>query len=91
MCANTIRTSIPPFQELPAHHGSAVLATGKSKPRAKARVEAEGQLAERWILARLRNQTFFSVAELNREIRRLPEILNNHPFQKIAGTRRRRS
>ena len=81
----------PTFQELAAHHGTAVLPTRKAKPLDKARVEAGVQLVERWIQARLRNQTFFSVAELNREIRRLLEILNKRPFQKIAGTRRRRS
>lgn len=78
----------PTYQELATHYGTAVLPTRKAKPRDKAKVEAGVQLVERWILARLRNQTFFSFAELNGEIRRLLEILNHRPFQKIAGTRR---
>jgi transposase len=45
-------------------------------------------LTERWILAPLRNHTFFSLAELNREIRRLLDVLNNRPFQKLEGSRR---
>lgn len=78
----------PTYQELATHYGTAVLPTRKAKPRDKAKVEAGVLLVERWILARLRNQTFFSFAELNREILRLLEILNNRPFQKIPGTRR---
>lgn len=78
----------PTYQELATHYGTAVLPTRKAKPRDKAKVEAGVLLVERWILARLRNQTFFSFTELNREIRRLLDILNDRRFQKIAGTRR---
>ena len=45
-------------------------------------------VAERWILAPLRNHTFFSLAELNREIACLLDSLNDRPFQKLEGTRR---
>ena len=45
-------------------------------------------LAERWILAVLRNRQFFSLAEVNAEIRRLLDKLNNKPFQKLPGSRR---
>ena len=45
-------------------------------------------IVERWILARLRKLTFFGLAELNREIRRLLDLLNDRPFQKLEGTRR---
>jgi transposase len=45
-------------------------------------------VAERWILAPLRNHTFFSLAELNTEIARLLDSLNDRPFQKLDGTRR---
>lgn len=34
------------------------------------------QVAQRWILARLRNRWFFSLAELNAEIRQLRDELN---------------
>jgi transposase len=78
----------PTYQELAAHYGTAVLPTRKAKPRDKAKAEAGVLLVERWILARLRNHTFFSLAELNREIRRLLDLLNDRPFQKIEGSRR---
>jgi len=45
-------------------------------------------VAERWLLAPLRNHTFFSLAELNREIALLLDALNDRPFQKLDGTRR---
>lgn len=45
-------------------------------------------MAERWILAALRNHSFFSVTEINKAIApRLPE-LNNRKFQRLDTTRR---
>jgi hypothetical protein len=35
-------------------------------------VESAVQVVERWILARLRNETFFSLGELNERIAELP-------------------
>jgi transposase len=45
-------------------------------------------LVERWILARLRHRTFFSLVELNAAIRALLEELNRRPFRKLPGSRR---
>lgn len=78
----------PTYQELATHYGTAVLPTRPRAPRDKAKVEVGVQIVERWILAPLRNHTFFSLAELNREIRRLLEALNDRPFQKLDGSRR---
>src|SRR4030066_1086036 len=71
-----------------AHYGTAVMPARVRRPRDKAKVEAGVLLVTRWILARLRNRTFFSLAELNAEIRRLLEALNNRPFRKMEGTRK---
>jgi len=46
------------------------------------------QVIERWILARLRHHTFFSVHELNLCIKALLEEVNNKPFKQLKGTRR---
>ena len=46
------------------------------------------QIVERWILAKLRHQRFFSLEELNTAIRPLLVELNDRPFQKLPGTRR---
>jgi len=78
----------PTYQELATHYGTAVLPTRVRKPRDKAKAEVGVQVVERWILARLRNHTFHSLAELNREIRRLLTDLNERPFQRLDGSRR---
>ncbi len=78
----------PTYHELAVHYGTAVLPARVRKPRDKAKAEAGVLLVERWILARLRKLTFFSLAELNREIRRLLDLLNDRPFQKLEGSRR---
>jgi hypothetical protein len=44
-------------------------------------------VVERWILARLRNRRFFSLAELNRAISDLLADLNQRPFKKLPGCR----
>jgi len=53
----------------------------------KAKAEAHVLIAERQILAALRDQTFFCVAELNEAIRPLLAKLNSQPFQKLEGSR----
>jgi transposase len=54
------------MQELGEHYGVAVLPARPGRPQDKAKVEVGVQVVERWILARLRNRRFFSLAELNR-------------------------
>jgi transposase len=54
----------------------------------KAKVEFGVQLVERWILARLRKRTFFSLTDLNQSIRELLTRLNEKPFRKLPGSRR---
>ena len=44
-------------------------------------------VVERWILACLRNRTFFSLAELNTAIGELLTRLNQRPFKKLPGCR----
>lgn len=58
------------------------------KPRDKAKVEVGVQVAERWILAALRNRQFFSLGELNTAISVLLERINQRPFKKLPGSRR---
>jgi transposase len=78
----------PTYQELALHYGVAVVPTRVRKPRDKAKVEQAVLLAERWLLARLRHHTFFSLAELNAALRQLLGQLNRHPFKKLPGCRR---
>jgi transposase len=76
------------YLELARHYGTTIIPTRVAKPRDKAKVETGVQIAERWILAALRNHTFFSVAELNAAIEPLLAQLNERPFQKLEGNRR---
>jgi transposase len=46
------------------------------------------QVVERWIAARLRHQTFFGLAEVNRAIGELLEELNNRPMRHLGQSRR---
>jgi transposase len=69
------------------HYDTAVIPTRVRAPKDKAKAEVGVQIVERWILAKLRNQTFFSITELNRAIAVLLVELNNKPFQKLPGTR----
>jgi transposase len=80
----------PAYQELAEHYGLAILPARVRKPRDKAKVEAGVLVVERWILARLRHRTFFSLGELNAAIRELLEHLNARPFKKLEGCRRSR-
>lgn len=75
------------YQEMAAHYGTVILPTRIKKPRDKAKVETGVQIAERQILARLRDQRFFSIAEINQAIRPLLTTLNAQPFQKLDGSR----
>lgn len=77
----------PTYHDLARHYGTAILPARVRKPRDKAKVEAGVLLAQRWILARLRHQRFFSLEELNRAIRPLLAELNARPFKKLPGSR----
>lgn len=76
------------YLEMARHYGVTVLPARPRKPRDKAKVEVAVQIAQRWILARLRHRQFFSLAELNEAIAELLEELNQRPFKKLSGCRR---
>ena len=44
-------------------------------------------VAERWLVAVLRHEKFFSLADLNQAMAQLLERLNHRPFRKREGTR----
>ena len=60
---------------------------GRFHPKDKAAVEMSVLVVQRWILARLRNRQFFSLAELNIAIAELLVDLNRRPFKKLPGCR----
>lgn len=78
------------YAEMARHYGAAILPARPYKPKDKAKAEVGVQLVERWILARLRHQRFFSLGELNAAIRGLLDELNHRPMQKQAHSRAER-
>ena len=76
------------YEEMAAHYGAAVIPARAYKPRDKAKVEVSVLLAERWIVASLRNRTFFSLAELNEAIREKVRELNERPMKRLGTSRR---
>jgi transposase len=77
----------PTYRNLASHYGTAVLPARPYRPKDKAKAEAGVLLVERWVLARLRHQRFFSLGELNRGIAELMTVLNTRPFKKLPGCR----
>src|SRR5271168_2908632 len=76
------------YADMAAHYRTAIIPARPYKPRDKAKVEVGVQVVQRWILARLRNRRFFSLAELNRAIRELVDQLNDRPMRGWNTTRR---
>jgi transposase len=78
----------PTYAELSVHYDVAIIPARTGEPRDKAKVETGVLIAQRWIIACLRNRTFFSLADLNAAIAELLVRLNNRPFKKLEGCRR---
>lgn len=78
----------PTYDDMATHYGSAVIPARVRKPKDKSKVEVGVLIVERWILARLRNRTFFSLREANQAIAALVTDLNTRPFKKLPGSRK---
>lgn len=76
----------PAFAGMAAHYGTAIIPARVRKPRDKAKVEAGVLVVERWILAALRNRTFFSINEANDAIAELLDRLNERRFKKMNSS-----
>lgn len=75
------------YENMAEHYGTVILPARPSSPRDKAKVEVAVQIAERWILARLRNETFFSLDALNGRIAELLKDLNNRKMRLYGESR----
>jgi len=76
------------YEEFAKHYGIGVVPARPKKPRDKAKVEAAVRIAQRWILARLRNEQFFSLEALNERIAELLDELNARPMRRYGKSRR---
>jgi len=78
----------PTYADMAGHYGCAVLPARPRRPRDKAKAETGVLIAQRWILAVLRQRTFYSLAELNAAIRECLERLNTRPMRRVGKSRR---
>jgi transposase len=76
------------YEEMAQHYGTAVLPARPKRPRDKAKVEVAVQIVQRWILARIRNEVFFSLDALNERIAILVDELNARPMKMYGGKSR---
>jgi len=75
------------YQELAEHYGTAIIPARVRSPKDKAVVEGTVGNLSTFILAVIRNQTFFTLRELNEVIRERLRNFNHRPFQKKEGSR----
>jgi transposase len=75
------------YADLAHYSGFAVLPARAARPRDKAKVAGGVQVVERWIVARLRHQTFFALAAVNMALTALRAELTTRPFKKLPGSR----
>lgn len=78
----------PTYADLARHYGVAVIPARVRRPKDKAKVEVAVLLAERWIIAALRKQTFFSLEEVRAAVKPLLEKLNARPMRRLKKSRR---
>jgi transposase len=74
--------------ELGRFYNTTILPARPMSPRDKAKVEVGVQIAERWLLARIRNETFASLGALNRRLAELTELLNTRTMRAYQASRR---
>lgn len=76
------------YREMARYYNTAIIPARPRKPRDKAKVECAVLIAQRWVLAALRNHTFFNIEQANEAIWSKLEELNDRTFQKLDGSRR---
>lgn len=77
----------PTYQQMAAHYDTVIVPARPYKPKDKAKAEVGVQIVERWIMARLRHDTFFSLRQLNLRIAELLTDLNQRQLKKYPGSR----
>lgn len=75
------------YHEMAEHYNTAIIPARVRAPKDKPNAEGTVRVISTWITAALRNEQFFSLAELNKAIRRKLEGLVHRPFQKKEGSR----
>jgi transposase len=77
------------YQDLAEHYETCIFPTRAYSPRDKAKAEVAVQVAQRWIIAALRNRRFYSLGELNQVIREeCLEKINTRIMRHLGKSRR---
>lgn len=76
------------YARMAEHYGVGILPARPYKPRDKAMVEAGVRLAQSYILGRLRNVTFFSLADGQQAVAEAVERINARVMRKLGVSRR---
>jgi transposase len=76
------------YAAMAAHYRVGILPARPKRPRDKAAVEAGVRFAQSYILGRLRNVTFFSLAECNVAIAAAVERMNSREMRRLGMSRR---
>ncbi len=75
------------YMDMAEHYQSVIIPARPAKPKDKSKVELSVKLVQRWILAKLRHNQFFSISQLNDAIAVLLEALNNKKIQRLGKSR----
>jgi transposase len=75
------------YAAMAGHYGTAIVPARPRKPRDKAKVETAVLVATRWIIAKLRNRKFFTLAGLNEAIRDCVMDLNSRNSRHLGASR----
>lgn len=75
------------YNDLAGYYDTAVIPARVRHPKDKASAECSVGIISTWIIAALRNQTFFSIQKLNQAIKKKLIEFNAKPFQKKEGSR----
>jgi transposase len=75
------------YHEMAEHYDTVVIPARVRKPQDKPNAEGTVGIISTWIIAALRNQQYFRLSELSRDIHEKLEVFNRKPFQKKEGSR----
>lgn len=75
------------YAELADHYSTAIIPARVKAPQDKSHAEGTVSYASTWILAALRNETFFTLADAKAAVKEKLELLNSYPFKKREGNR----
>ena len=75
------------YHEMAEHYNCAIIPARVRAPKDKPNAEGTVGVISTWIIAALRDEQFFSLAELNAAIRQKLYEFSRKPFQKKEGTR----